>query len=55
MESLFFLPENHDYNPWFDICEHKNVLRKSMPPEKKQKKKSNDASFSCIAPSSGKL
>ena len=50
-----FWPKTMNYNPWFDFWERKKSFEKSIPPERKRKEKSNGASFSRIAPSSGEL
>ena len=48
-----FWPKTMDYNPWFDFWQPKS-FEKSMP-IRARKEKSNDACFSCVAPSSREL
>ena len=55
VKIFIFRPKTMDYSPWFDSCESKKSFEKSMLPYRKQKEKSNDACFSCIAPSSVEL
>ena len=32
VKIFIFMPKTMDYSPWFDFCESKKRLEKSMPP-----------------------